>query len=78
MKNESVIMILSVLRKSRSVKVMGNESVIYSQGQLDPGAINQSCISGATRMEIGLSVGESGVGPLGFSNICCSIQVFAP
>ncbi|KAG5529594.1 hypothetical protein RHGRI_030098 [Rhododendron griersonianum] len=48
---------------------------ICSQGQSDPGAINQSCISGTTPMEMGLWVGESGLGPLGFSNICRSIQI---
>ncbi|KAG5529595.1 hypothetical protein RHGRI_030098 [Rhododendron griersonianum] len=46
-----------------------------TEGQSDPGAINQSCISGTTPMEMGLWVGESGLGPLGFSNICRSIQI---
>ncbi|KAI8536406.1 hypothetical protein RHMOL_Rhmol10G0254400 [Rhododendron molle] len=46
-----------------------------TEGQSDPGAINQSSISGTTPMEMGLWVGESGLGPLGFSNICRSIQI---
>ncbi|KAE9450050.1 hypothetical protein C3L33_18053, partial [Rhododendron williamsianum] len=46
----------------------------FPEGQSDPGAINQSSISRTTPMEMGLWVGESGLGPLGFSNICRSIQ----
>ncbi|KAI8536403.1 hypothetical protein RHMOL_Rhmol10G0254400 [Rhododendron molle] len=66
---------ITEIRKSNE-KLTSDPYPICSQGQSDPGAINQSSISGTTPMEMGLWVGESGLGPLGFSNICRSIQVF--